>query len=71
MIAIMEVLYDIYMQNPDITKQEAIKSAYKELVLKYGIIITVPFFKYIFEELNDKVINTNTDNDLNEDYEEM
>ena len=71
MIAIIEVLYDIYIQNPDTTKQEAIKNAYKELVLKYGIIITVPFFKYIFEELNDKVINANTDNDLNEDYEEM
>ncbi len=71
MIAIIEILYDIYKNNSKILKQEAIKIAYKELVLKYGIIVTVPFFKYIFEELEDKIVNKTNDSDVNEDYEEI
>ena len=47
-----------------------IKACYKELVLKYGDILTLPYFKYVIEALESKMIG-NEAQEANEDYEEM
>ena len=70
MISIMEALSDTCKSQPSAPEQDIIKAAYKSLVLKYGIIMTVPYFKYIVETIKGKIL-TNSEEDVNEDYEEM
>ena len=70
MIGIMQILQDVYKQNPTITKDAAIKTAYKDLVLKYGTIMTLPYFKFVVSSLEGKIIS-NTNSSLNEDYEDI
>ena len=69
-IGIMQILQDVYKQNPTITRDTAIKTAYKDLVLKYGTIMTLPYFKFIVSSLEGKIIS-NTNSSLNEDYEDI
>ena len=69
-IGILEALQDVYKANPSVSREEIIKLTYKDLVLKYGIIVTLPYFKYLFEEIEDKT-SSNKSIDINEDYEEM
>ena len=69
-INILQIIQDVYKANPAINRDEMIKACYKELVLKYGDIITLPYFKYVIEALESKMIG-NEAQEANEDYEEM
>ena len=70
MIAIMEALSDTCKSQPSASEQDIIKITYKNLVLKYGIIMTVPYFKYVITTIKSKIL-TSSEEDVNEDYEEM
>ena len=71
MISVLEILQDIYRAKPAIVRNVAIKEAYKELVLRYGIIMTLPYFTFVVDSLQEKIIYDATHTDSNEDYEDM
>ena len=70
-ISVLEILQDIYRAKPAIVRNVAIKEAYKELVLRYGIIMTLPYFTFVVDSLQEKIIYDASHTGSNEDYEDM
>ncbi len=71
MITILHVISEIYDKMPDINEKKMIESVYKEVILKYGFIITLPYFKYIIDNLTLKAVSSTSDQTGEEDYEDI
>ncbi len=70
MIAILQTMSDIYNSKPDIDVETMTKEVYRILVLKHGMIMTLPYFRYIVDGLLDKQVVEGQD-DGAEDYEDI
>ena len=67
----MNAMTEVAQANPNIEDQSAyITEVYKKAVLKYGIIVTLPYFTEFCNIILSKLISDSEEDD-DEDYEEM
>ena len=72
MITILEVINNICSKNPNLEGEELTKALYKELVITYGEIMTMPYFVHLLEGFSYKFQPDNAEeDDGKEDYEEI
>ena len=71
MIAILQEISNIYKKNPEVAVEDMVKEVYKVLVLKHGMIMTLPYFRYIVDGLLDKQVIEGQQDDGQEDYEDI
>lgn len=70
MMSVLQIIEDVYKANPQIDRDNMIKTAYKNMVLQYGIIMTLPYFRYLIEGLETKM-STVKFVEPEDDYEDM
>ena len=70
-VAILNAMTEVAQANPNIEDQSAyITEVYKKAVLKYGIIVTLPYFTEFCNIILSKLISDSEEDD-DEDYEEI